>query len=69
MLASPTGIKRAIKLISRQKIKRFDRFINEVRALKTLVILLRSPCAQDHPNVIKLFEIYEDQENVYLVQE
>ncbi len=31
------GIKRAIKLISRQKIKRFDRFINEIRALKTLV--------------------------------
>jgi serine/threonine protein kinase len=31
------GIKRAIKLISREKIKRFDRFINEIRALKTLV--------------------------------
>lgn len=30
-----------------------------MNALKTL----------DHPNVIKLFEIYEDQENVYLVQE
>lgn len=52
-----TGIKRAIKLISRKKIKRFDRFINEIRALKTL----------DHPNVIKLYEIYEDAENVYLV--
>lgn len=51
------GIKRAIKLISRKKIKRFDRFINEIRALKTL----------DHPNVIKLYEIYEDAENVYLV--
>jgi len=24
---------------------------------------------QDHPNVIKLFEIYQDPENVYLVQE
>eukprot|EP00347_Sterkiella_histriomuscorum_P000790 403374494 len=47
-----TGIKRAIKLISRQKIKRFDRFINEIRALKTL-----------------LYEIYEDEQNVYLVQE
>jgi len=29
---------RAIKLIARKKIKRFDRFINEVYALKTLVI-------------------------------
>jgi len=46
-------------LIDRDKIKRFDRFINEVNALKTL----------DHPNVIKLFEIYEDKKNVYLVQE
>jgi calcium-dependent protein kinase len=50
---------RAIKLIKREKIKNFQRFINEVNALKTL----------DHPNVIKLFEIYEDEENVYLVQE
>lgn len=32
------GIKRAIKLIAREKIKRFDRFINEIRALKTLVL-------------------------------
>ena len=31
------GLERAIKLIARKKIKRFDRFINEVRALKTLV--------------------------------
>jgi len=52
-----SGVQRAIKAISRKKIKRYDRFINEVYALKTL----------DHPNVIKLFEIYEDPENVYLV--
>ena len=53
------GIIRAIKLIAREKIKRFDRLINEIHALKTL----------DHPNVIKLFEIYEDPSNIYLVQE
>ena len=41
------------------KIKNFQRFYNEVNALKTL----------DHPHIIKLFEIYEDDENVYLVQE
>lgn len=57
-----TGIKRAIKLISRQKIKRFDRFINEIRALKTLVKYAELIAIyQDHPNVIKLFEIYEDE--------
>jgi calcium-dependent protein kinase len=54
-----TGDVRAVKQIARAKIKKYERFINEVNALKTL----------DHPNIIKLFEIYEDEENVYLVQE
>jgi calcium-dependent protein kinase len=54
-----TGEVRAIKQISRSKITRYDRFINEVNALKML----------DHPNIIKLFEIYEEEDNVYLVQE
>lgn len=60
---------RAIKLIAREKIKRIDRFINEVNALKTLVKFISLIKLQDHPNVIKLFEIYEDKTNVYLVQE
>jgi len=50
---------RAIKQIARSKITKIERFLNEVHALKTL----------DHPNIIKLFEIYEDKDNVYLVQE
>ena len=54
-----TGEVRAIKQISRSKITKIERFLNEVHALKTL----------DHPNIIKLFEIYEDKDNVYLVQE
>lgn len=54
-----TGDVRAVKQIARSKIKKYERFINEVTALKTL----------DHPNIIKLFEVYEDEENVYLVQE
>ena len=54
-----TGLKRAIKAIERAKIKNFQRFYNEVNALKTL----------DHPHIIKLFEVYEDETNVYLVQE
>ena len=49
----------AIKRISREKIRNYQRFLNEINALKTL----------DHPNVIKLFEIYEDDEFVYLVME
>lgn len=54
-----TGDIRAVKQISRAKIKKYERFINEVHALKTL----------DHPNIIKLFEIYEEEDDVYLVQE
>lgn len=54
-----TGEVRAIKQIARSKIKKYERFINEVTALKTL----------DHPNIIKLFEVYEEKDNVYLVQE
>lgn len=49
----------AIKRIPRQKIRNYQRFLNEITALKTL----------DHPNIIKLFEIYEDEDDVYLVQE
>jgi calcium-dependent protein kinase len=54
-----TGEIRAIKQIPRSKITKYERFVNEVTALKTL----------DHPNIIKLFEIYEDETQVYLVQE
>ena len=50
---------RAIKRIPKSKIKNFDRFINEVSTLRTL----------DHPNIVKLFELYEGTHDVYLVQE
>lgn len=50
---------RAIKKILKSKIKNPDRFFNEITALKTL----------DHPNVIKLYELFEDDDSVYLVQE
>lgn len=54
-----TKIARAIKKISKDKINDINRFLFEVETLKQL----------DHPNVIKLFEIYESQNDVYLVQE
>lgn len=50
---------RAIKKIYKDNIKNEQRFFNELTALKTL----------DHPHIIKLFEIFEDDENIYLVQE
>ena len=48
-----------MKKIPKSKIKDLNRFINEVATLKTL----------DHPNVVKLFEIYEGNTDVFLVQE
>jgi len=39
--------------------KQSKMFQNEILALRTL----------DHPNIIKLFEIYEDDAKFYLVQE
>lgn len=55
-----TKQERALKVIPRSKItRRIERFINEVNALKKL----------DHPNVIRLYEVYETVTDVILVQE
>jgi len=40
-------------------VKGKQRFLNELNILKTL----------DHPNIIKLYEIYEDTESIHLVME
>lgn len=50
---------RACKTIARQKIKNWERFAQEVKILQTL----------DHPNIIKLYEYFEDAKNVYLITE
>ena len=50
---------RACKIISRKKIKNWERFQTEVKILQTL----------DHPNIIKLYEYFEDEKNVYLITE
>ena len=54
-----TGQMRAVKIIAREKIKNWDRFLTEVKILQTL----------DHPHVLKLYEYFEDEEAVYLVTE
>lgn len=54
-----TGNQRAIKVIKKDKIKNLQRFQNEILALKTL----------DHPHIIKLFETFQDDQSIYLVQE
>jgi len=54
-----THQERAVKVIARKKIKNWERFTTEVKILQTL----------DHPNIIKLYEYFEDEKNVYLVTE
>ena len=54
-----TKLVRAIKQIFNENITNYDGFMTEVSALKTL----------DHPNVVKLFEVYQDKNWVFLVLE
>jgi len=53
-LRTNTKIKRAIKVIPKNKIKNINLFKNEINIMRIL----------DHPNVIKLFETYEDKINI-----
>ncbi|CDI75549.1 CAM kinase, CDPK family, putative [Eimeria praecox] len=50
---------RAVKTISKSKVRNVKRFKQEISIMKSL----------DHPNIIKLFETFEDHKNVYLVME
>jgi calcium-dependent protein kinase len=54
-----TGSVRAIKTISKAQMKNIDRFKQEIAIMKMM----------DHPNIIKLFESFEDHRNIYLVME
>jgi len=50
---------RAVKSISKAQMKNMDRLKAEIGIMKLM----------DHPNIIKLFENFEDQKNIYLVME
>ena len=50
---------RALKIIKKEILDSKSEFINEVRIMMSL----------DHPNVVKLYEIYEDEYNYFLVLE
>jgi calcium-dependent protein kinase len=50
---------RACKTIPKSRLKSLDAFKQEVNIMK----------ATDHPNIIRLFETYEDHRNVYLIME
>lgn len=50
---------RAIKIIPKGKVRDAERFKSEIQILSQL----------DHPNIIKLYETFEDSRNIYLVTE
>ena len=51
--------RRAIKIIPKIKVTNLERFKTEIEIMKKL----------DHPNILRLYESFEDAENVYLVLE
>lgn len=54
-----TGIERAVKCIPLKRVKDPARFDTEINIAKQL----------DHPNVVRLFETFRDDDNAYLVME
>mmetsp|Transcript_22576 Transcript_22576/g.22326 ORF Transcript_22576/g.22326 Transcript_22576/m.22326 type:complete len:469 (+) Transcript_22576:13-1419(+) len=57
-----TGEERAVKVIHKKTLKNDeerDAFFNEVSILRSL----------DHPNVLKIYEFYQDDKNYYLITE
>jgi calcium-dependent protein kinase len=50
---------RAVKSISKTQMKNIDRFKQEIAIMKMM----------DHPNIIKLYETFEDHRNIYLIME
>ena len=54
-----TGVVRAVKVVYKPKIENVTRLKREILIMKRL----------DHPNIIRLFEVFEDSKNLYLVME
>jgi calcium-dependent protein kinase len=50
---------RAVKTIAKSQLKNSDKFRQEIAIMKMM----------DHPNIIKLYESFEDHRNIYLVME
>ncbi|CAE7252857.1 CPK2 [Symbiodinium sp. CCMP2592] len=54
-----TGLVRAVKTIAKGDVKNMERLNQEIAIMKMM----------DHPNIIKLYESFEDERNIYLVME
>lgn len=56
-----TAIKRAVKIIDKSKINKKDHeaLLREIEVLKNM----------DHPNIVKIYEFYQDSKKLYIVME
>lgn len=54
-----TGAARAVKVVYKPKIENITRLKREILIMKRL----------DHPNIIRLFEVFEDEKDLFLVME
>ena len=56
-----TGTIRAVKILNKTNLQERDqkRFIYEIELLREL----------DHPNIIKIFEFFQDKDKIYIVTE
>ncbi|OMJ69611.1 hypothetical protein SteCoe_32631 [Stentor coeruleus] len=55
----PDGVRRAIKIIPKKRIKRPELLTREISIMKQIA----------HPNIVKLYEVFEDQQYIYLPME
>ena len=52
-----TEIERSVKIVPKRRIQRYNEFVSKLDKLRVL----------DHPNLCKIFDIYEDSINFYFV--
>ena len=52
-------IERTIKIVNKKKIHKYNEFVQKLDKLRVL----------DHPNLCKIFDIYEDTLNFYFIEE
>ena len=67
-----TGIQRAVKIIKKAFLqgKEETRFLQEINILKSMVIFIcLQPIIQDHPNIVRIFEVYQDVKRYFIVTE
>lgn len=62
---------RAVKILKKAALdsKEIERITHEIEILKTLVSSDSFICQQDHPNILRLYEFYEDSKRYYIVTE